>query len=94
MSIYEAVMLICFGSAWPFSLYKSYTSRQNAGKSGLFLAVVFVGYVSGSIHKLLYSRDAVTALYLLNGAMVFADLLLYARNARLARAALSAATQK
>ena len=36
MSIFEAIMLICFGAAWPFSIYKSYTSRENTGKSILY----------------------------------------------------------
>jgi hypothetical protein len=43
MGIFEAIMLIYFGSAWPFSIYKSYTSRENTGKSIIFLLIVFVG---------------------------------------------------
>ena len=80
MSIFEAIMLICFGSAWPFSIYRSYTSRKNAGKSIAFLGIIFVGYVSGSTHKLLYNHDAVTYLYLLNGVLVFTDIMIYWRN--------------
>ena len=33
MSIFEIGMLICFGCAWPVSIWKSYHSKQNAGKS-------------------------------------------------------------
>lgn len=80
MSIFEIIMLACFGAAWPFSIYKSYRSRQTAGKSLLFLYVVLVGYLSGVIHKLLYSKDPVIYLYLLNAIMVLTDLLLYYRN--------------
>jgi len=36
MSMFEIIMLVCFGAAWPFSIYKSYTSRSNAGKSIFF----------------------------------------------------------
>lgn len=82
MSIFEIIMLACFGAAWPFSIYKSYRSRQTAGKSLLFLYVILIGYLSGVIHKLLYSKDPVIFLYLLNAAMVFTDLLLYYRNLR------------
>ena len=84
MSIFELVMLVCFGAARPFSIYKSYRSRQTAGKSGLFLIVVLVGYLSGIIHKLLYSYDGVIYLYIFNMIMVAADLFLFVRNKKLA----------
>lgn len=80
MSVFEILMLVCFGAAWPFSIAKSWRSRSNAGKSLLFLLVVFIGYVSGIIHKALYAPDPVIGLYALNGTMVLADMLLYARN--------------
>ena len=83
MSIFEIVMLACFGAAWPFSLCRSYRSRTNAGKSLFFLGVVFLGYVSGILHKIFFSPDAVIGLYILNGIMVFGDILLYFRNRRL-----------
>ena len=84
MSIFEVLMLICFGAAWPFSIYKSFRSRQNSGKSILFLLVILVGYISGIIHKLLYSNDFVIILYILNGCMVSIDILLYLRNQKIA----------
>lgn len=87
MSILEIIMLLCFGAAWPFSIWKSYSSRSNRGKSIWFLAVIFIGYVSGALHKFFYSFDAVIWLYLLNGLMVLADMLLYFRNARLEKKA-------
>ena len=83
MSIFEIIMMVCFGLAWPFSIYKSYKSRQNAGKSLVFLIVVLIGYVAGVIHKILYSFDFVIYLYILNGLMVFTDMILYLRNQRL-----------
>ena len=45
-------MLVCFGMAWPVSILKSWRSRTNKGKSRFFLLIVFVGYLSGLIHKL------------------------------------------
>ena len=83
MSIFEIAMLICFGAAWPFSLYRSYRSRTNAGKSLFFLVVVFLGYVSGILHKIFFSPDPVIGLYILNGIMVGGDILLYFRNRRI-----------
>ncbi len=82
MSIFEIIMLICFGAAWPLSIYKAYTSRSTQGKSVSFLIVILIGYVAGILNKLIYQYDAVVYLYLLNFIMVFIDLLLYFRNSR------------
>jgi len=80
MSVFEMIMLICFGSAWPFSIYNSYASKQNEGKSVVFLFVVLGGYISGIIHKLRHSPDPVTYLYVANAVMVAVDIALYYRN--------------
>jgi len=80
MSFFEIMMLVCFGAAWPFSIYRSATSRSTAGKSVAFLFVVFVGYLAGVLHKLLYRYDYVIFLYALNGCMVLTDIVLYFRN--------------
>ncbi|HBV87235.1 PQ-loop domain-containing transporter [Desulfosporosinus sp.] len=84
MSIFEVIMLICFGAAWPLSIYKSYTSRSTEGKSILFLIVILIGYVAGILHKVFNQFDAVLYLYLLNFIMVLTDLLIYVRNRRIA----------
>ena len=76
-------MLFCFGFAWRFSIYRSYKSRTTEGKSLWFLYVVFFGYVSGTLHKIIYNYDLVIILYILNGIMVLIDILLYYRNRRL-----------
>lgn len=86
MSIFEIIMLICFGAAWPFSIYKSYTSRATEGKSVSFLIVILIGYVAGIINKIFNQYDAVVYLYLLNFIMVLADLLIYFHNIRIAAA--------
>lgn len=85
MSIFEAGMLICFGMAWPANIYKSYVTRSAVGKSSLFIIIVIAGYISGIIHKMLYSRDLVMVLYIINLTMVLVDGLLYVRNKRLDR---------
>lgn len=83
LSIFEMIMLVCFGAAWPVALLKSWRSRTNAGKSVGFLYVIFIGYLAGVLHKLFFKMDVVIMLYALNGLMVLADILLYYRNARL-----------
>lgn len=81
MSVFEIVMLICFGAAWPFSIYRSYRSSTNAGKSLPFLYIVLVGYGAGVLHKIFFSFDRVIFLYVLNGLMVGVDILIFYRNA-------------
>jgi hypothetical protein len=83
MSIFEIAMLLCFGFAWPFSIYKSYRSRTNSGKSIVFLYIVLAGYAAGIMHKIIYNYDFVIILYAVNGLMVFIDILLFYRNRRL-----------
>lgn len=85
MSIFEIGMLVCFGAAWPLNIYKSYKSRTAAGKSILFQWAILVGYICGITHKILYSRDVVLYLYILNFAMVAVDTVLYFRNRQLDR---------
>ena len=80
MSVFEAIMLVCFGLAWPFSIYKSATTRQVGSKSLLFLIALLVGYVAGIFHKVFFNFDLVIILYALNGTMVTIDILLYLRN--------------
>jgi hypothetical protein len=83
MSIWEIIMLLCFGSAWPFSIYKSWKSRTSAGKSIIFLYVIVAGYAAGVVHKVTHNFDKVTYLYAFNAMMVTVDIILYYRNLRL-----------
>ncbi len=83
MSIFEILMLICFGAAWPFSIYKSYKSKSVAGKSPYFLVVLIIGYISGILNKVFYHYDQVIYLYVLNLCLVSTDFALYLRNLKL-----------
>ena len=78
-------MLICFGSAWPVSIYKSWTSRQTGGKSLFFLYILSMGYVAGTLHKIFFSLDPVIFLYILNFTLISIDIILYYRNRRIER---------
>jgi hypothetical protein len=83
MSIFEAGMLICFGASWPLDIYKSIKSRTTAGKSVMFMFVLTVGYIFGIINKIIYSRDIVLVLYIINLLLVSIDICLFYRNRRL-----------
>ncbi|MEA2077624.1 MAG: hypothetical protein U9O95_06355 [Candidatus Marinimicrobia bacterium] len=80
MSHFEIIMLICFGAAWPFSIYRSWVSRSTKGKSLLFMIIVMSGYIAGVFHKLFFDHDLVIYLYGLNFFMVALDVALYIRN--------------
>lgn len=80
MSIFEALMLICFGFSWPCSIYISFKSKSTKGKSVLFLIIVNLGYIFGIMHKIFYNLDLVLILYCLNFFMVSLDIAIYFRN--------------
>lgn len=82
MSVFEIGMLVCFGFAWPISIYKSLTSKSIEGKSLLFMYVIIIGYIFGILHKIFFSPDFVIALYAINMLMVSFDLGLYYINRR------------
>lgn len=75
-------MLVCFGASWPFSVYKTWKTKTSQGKSLIFLVLVIIGYLGGITHKILYSRDIVIYLYVLNTLLVSADLMLCLKYAR------------
>ena len=79
MSIFEALMLICFGISWPISIAKTLRTRITVGTSKLFLVIVIVGYACGIVHKVLYKPDWVLALYAINMALVATELVLCLR---------------
>jgi len=83
MSIFEAMMLVCFGASWPLDIYKSLKSRTTAGKSVMFMFVLCIGYIFGIINKIINSRDIVLILYIINFLLVSFDIFLFYRNRRL-----------
>ena len=83
MSIFEALMLVCFGLSWPTSIAKSLKSRTAKGKSVTFLYFLELGYIFGMINKVLNGFNFVFWLYLLNFSMILIDIALYYRNCRL-----------
>ena len=94
MSIFEALMLIGFGLAWPFNICKSIKSKTAAGKSFSFMITIEIAYLCGIAHKVFYSFDAVIWLYILNFLMVLTDLLLMCRNRKFDKAKAALAAQK
>lgn len=78
VTVFESIMLICFGLSWPISVFKSIKSRSTKGKSVVFTFAIIIGYIAGIIGKMLGGNyNYVFALYLINLAFVCVDLTLY-----------------
>ncbi len=81
---FEMCMVVCFGFSWPFAVLKSWRSRTAKGKSLLFISLVWVGYVFGVTGKIVTDNITyVFIFYVINLAMISADIILYFRNRRL-----------
>ena len=84
--IFEILMLLCFAAAWPFSIYRLWTSKSTGGKSVKFSYIVMVGYIFGIINKIVTGNiNYVMFFYLLDLGLVLFDTILYYRNLRYER---------
>ena len=89
--ILEITMIVSFGASWPLNVMKSFKARTTKGKSLGFLCLIFFGYIAGIASKLMNEaymanfadKWYVLFFYILNFIMVGADLIMYARNAKL-----------
>ena len=89
--LFEIIMILSFGASWPLNVVKSWRARTAKGKSIGFLGLIFFGYIAGIISKLINpaymasfaQKWYVLFFYVLNMAMVGADMCLYVRNRRL-----------
>ncbi len=82
-NIFEAIMMICFGAAWPFSIYKLLKTKKAKGKSIPFLAIVLLGYICGILFHLFGDLNLVIIFYIFNTCLVMIDLMLtikYSKN--------------
>ena len=83
VTVFESIMLICFGISWPISLYKSITSKSTKGKSVIFSFAIIIGYLAGITGKIVGGNiNYVLVLYLINLTFVSADLAFYFINKR------------
>ena len=73
---FEAIMLVCFGAAWPLSIYKMLKAKSSSGKSIPFIVTILAGYMSGFCYQWFGDRDFVIYLYVLNTVLVVFDILL------------------
>lgn len=79
-NLFEVVMLLCFGFAWPFSIYRSYRSKSNRGMSLAFLIIVIAGYAAGILNNYLNGMNYVIFFYAANTVMVLVNTLIFVNN--------------
>lgn len=83
-SIFETVMLLCFGFSWPMNLIKAYNAKTAKGTSLPFILLIIIGYVAGITAKIVMGQtNYVLAAYVLNLAIVLLNLVIYFRNSTL-----------
>lgn len=83
-SIFETIMLICFGLSWPLNVMKAYRARTAKGTSLPFILLIIVGYIAGITAKIVnHQTNYVLIVYILNLAIVSMNLLIYFRNVAL-----------
>ena len=83
-SIFESIMLICFGLSWPLNVIKAYKARPAKGTSLPFILLIITGYIAGITAKLVTQQiNYVLVVYLLNLAIVSLNVAVYFRNAAL-----------
>lgn len=76
--VFEVLMVVSFGIAWPSSILKSIKSKTSKGKSLLFMVVILCGYTFGICAKFALGQlTYVVIFYLINFCMVTADIVLY-----------------
>ena len=83
-SVFETIMLVCFGFSWPMNLIKAYNAKTAKGTSLPFILLIIIGYVAGIIAKIVTGQtNYVLAAYVLNLAIVLLNLVIYFRNSTL-----------
>ena len=80
-SIFETVMLLCFGFSWPMNLIKAYKAKTAKGTSLPFILLIITGYIAGITAKIVGGQiNYVLVAYILNLAIVLMNLAVYFRN--------------
>lgn len=93
-SIFEIVMVLCFGASWPFNIIRSYKARTAKGTSLQFTLLIGIGYIGGILSKVFAAInhgagywDALKILafvfYFVNLAMIVTGIAIYFRNKKL-----------
>jgi hypothetical protein len=76
--LFESLMLVAFGCAWPTNILNTLKRKSTIGKSLVFLLIIITGYIFGISAKIVSGTiNYVFAFYVLNFVLVSLDLVLY-----------------
>lgn len=82
-TVFEIIMLVCFGLSWPISVYKSIKSKSTKGKSVVFLFAIIIGYISGITGKIITNTINIALIfYIINLIVVSTDTVIFFINRR------------
>ena len=85
-SIFETIMLMCFGFSWPLNVIKAYRAKTTKGTSLPFILLIITGYIAGISAKLISGQiNYVLIAYVLNLAITSLNVIVYFRNLSLDR---------
>ena len=93
-TVFEIVMVLCFGASWPFNIVRAYKARTAKGTSLQFTLLIGLGYVGGILSKIFASIHAgagywnalkilAFVFYFINLSMIITAILIYFRNKKL-----------
>ena len=83
-SIFETVMLVCFGFSWPLNVIKAYKAKTAKGTNLPFILLIITGYIAGISAKLISGQiNYVLIAYILNLTIVSLNVIVYFRNVSL-----------
>lgn len=93
-TVFEIVMVLCFGASWPFNIIRAYKARTAKGTSLPFTLLIGTGYVGGILSKIFAAANAgagywtwlrvlAFVFYFINLAMIVTALVIYFRNKKL-----------
>ena len=83
-SIFETIMLVCFGLSWPINVMKAYRARTAKATSLPFILLILTGYIAGITAKVISNQiNYVFVVYLINIAIVLLNVAVYFRNVAL-----------
>ena len=86
--LFEVMMILSFGAAWPTNIIKSLKAKTAKGTSLPFLLIIEFGYICGIMSKFIAGNvNYVVFFYVLNLVMVGIDIAVYFRNLRLDQSA-------
>lgn len=93
-TIFEIVMVLCFGASWPFNIIRAYKARTAKGTSLQFTLLIGTGYVGGILSKIFAAihtgagywnalKILAFVFYFINLFMILTALVIYFRNKKL-----------